>query len=575
MKWFVGSIFSSRFGEYDLNKTISNQFENVKIIESENVNSKNYNYYSAKNDNSFKYLERYEDESVLILGDIELFDLKMEHELQNNLNIVAHYYERFKLDFINYINGEFSMLIYDKICRKIYLIVDHLSIKSIYYKFDDGLLFASDLFLLNEILLSNDFNKEYMKEYIENFGNTNNGISPFSEVKKVNCGSIVEINVENNEIKEFVYWNKKNNETNLSISLEEACDSLEELLLDSIKNRLGTKNSVLLSGGLDSSTIFALSNMLSKTDSVSGVFKTLTSCDESVMINKIHKHLGTNSNFEVCDDCGLFSGINKNVKIYEPSPNILSDQFIKKLFSRAQDDNCTTIIDGYAGDHLFNGTPLISRDLISKYKFFRAIQELYYYSKSNNTKLIESIHKYILKSSKKPIRIPDYDLSSNNHLDKYLSTTSRFHEIMIVFQMLNASSFRYTDRHVSPNYNLTSKHPFLDKRLIDFIMTLPGNFLLNGGIPKYILRELSKKHLPHDISENITKTQHSQLTFNGICENWNTIYPIVKNFKVGEYLELDINQIKWERMLSEFRSGKILNNNIMSILSLEIWLSQF
>ena len=41
--------------------------------------------------------------------------------------------------------------------------------------------------------------------------------------------------------------------------------------------------------------------------------------------------------------------------------------------------------------------------------------------------------------------------------------------------------------------------PFLDYKLLEFVFTLPSNFLLRNGYTKYLLRRVLDQHLPKDI----------------------------------------------------------------------------
>jgi asparagine synthase (glutamine-hydrolysing) len=49
--------------------------------------------------------------------------------------------------------------------------------------------------------------------------------------------------------------------------------------------------------------------------------------------------------------------------------------------------------------------------------------------------------------------------------------------------------------------SLEIRNPFLDHKLVEFVVALPDEFKLNGGIGKYILRKMARNLLPEIIIE--------------------------------------------------------------------------
>ena len=53
----------------------------------------------------------------------------------------------------------------------------------------------------------------------------------------------------------------------------------------------------------------------------------------------------------------------------------------------------------------------------------------------------------------------------------------------------------YTDRS-SMAQSAEVRVPFIDKKLIEYVMTIPGTFKYKRNISKYILKKVAEKHIP-------------------------------------------------------------------------------
>jgi asparagine synthase (glutamine-hydrolysing) len=49
---------------------------------------------------------------------------------------------------------------------------------------------------------------------------------------------------------------------------------------------------------------------------------------------------------------------------------------------------------------------------------------------------------------------------------------------------------------MSMSHSLEVRSPFLDHRLVELALTIPTQLRVRGGVNKYLLRRLSKRHLP-------------------------------------------------------------------------------
>lgn len=54
--------------------------------------------------------------------------------------------------------------------------------------------------------------------------------------------------------------------------------------------------------------------------------------------------------------------------------------------------------------------------------------------------------------------------------------------------------------HLAARHNLTYRYPLLDRRVLDFGLSLPGGMYLNKGQPRFLFRQVASQVLPHAVS---------------------------------------------------------------------------
>ncbi len=72
------------------------------------------------------------------------------------------------------------------------------------------------------------------------------------------------------------------------------------------------------------------------------------------------------------------------------------------------------------------------------------------------------------------------------------------------FRLMLVTLLHMEDRAAAA-FGLENRAPFLDKRIIAFAFSLPGDFKLRDGQAKWIVREVAKRHLPREILERKDK----------------------------------------------------------------------
>ncbi len=170
--------------------------------------------------------------------------------------IIPHLYEEFKDDFPKYINGIFTIGLYDFRRRRLVLARDHLGSRSVfYYAHGSSFIFATTIkAMLGTGMISREISKSAIDLY---FSSTcvPNPYTMFEKIRGVRPGYAVIW--ENGNLTEHEYWTLGNIKEDYNTSEAVFQEQIRELATDAVKiRRMGNRPyAAILSGGVDSSFI--------------------------------------------------------------------------------------------------------------------------------------------------------------------------------------------------------------------------------------------------------------------------------------------------------------------------------
>jgi asparagine synthase (glutamine-hydrolysing) len=117
------------------------------------------------------------------------------------------------------------------------------------------------------------------------------------------------------------------------------------------------------------------------------------------------------------------------------------------------------------------------------------------------------------------------------------------------------------------------RHPFLDRRLVDFLLHIPQNLRTWQGIDRVILRKSLRQILPEPIRRRGKSNNFGQLTERGFFKEKTRLTALTRNSQL-EKLGLVSSQIL-SKSLIDFWAGKpVLYRYLFNTLSLEAWLRE-
>lgn len=498
-------------------------------------NCSNYNIYKNNysiviiTNNEKKYLQNnhYTDSKNLItvLIDGNLYNKKdVENYLglsKNNLPLPELIYFAFKKwgkDFIEYLNGDFSIIIYQKLKNEVLFFRDHLGIHPLAVSVNNEFIyFSTDPMGLAKGLYGN---KRIDPSYLLNkFADIDYSgtLTPSQKILKIKPGHYLKVSPTS--IQQQKYWFPEKIQTDHSLTQQQVLSDLEVLVRDAVNIRIDKTKlaGAHLSGGLDSGIVAALASKASKRqDDFFGFswspeeskMSETVSHDERILVEKTAEM----NNIKV-----VYSSLDHESyqKFFTDWKHPSEMMYERKTVKAAKERGVNLIFSGWGGDEFISiGHRGIDADLIrqgdwkyflKKYPpakprdFFRAlIYSALFPSlrrKYSNFKCASSIYPYIKKEIGSNI-IPKKDRFKYNSRQKV-------HLQLLEMGHLGA---RAADWYVFGQKNgIEYSYPLLDKRIIEYMLKVPSKCLVGDNHYRIILRKIGKNLLPQEVLINKSK----------------------------------------------------------------------
>jgi len=472
----------------------------------------------------------------------ELEELGYKYSSKTDTETIINGYAHWGPDVVNKISGMFSFAIWDNEKKELFCARDRVGKKPFYYHFMNGrFIFGSEIkSLLCHPSVSKEFNENELPNYL-NWCMSGNRESLFKNIRKLPAGNCLKLS-SNGEINIYRYWNTVNKDTTyVDMSEDELKSEILRLLKLSIKDRMmsDVPFGVFLSGGIDSSLNVALmADLMDRPiDTFTVGFKELEKYNELQYARQISDLYKTNHNEILIDEKDSFS-ILEDLTWYEDEPNgdpVCIPLYFLSKFTREL--GTIVILVGEGSDELFMGYPWMRRE----YNFFKTYRKWF-------TALPKSMQKAAYKAVK-PLFIKSGQLHALDYIRRAAEGEEHYWGGMSVFtpvqqEFLLKDKYRYlinnvpafaADLHnevrgIKPDldymqemffvelnqrlaelllmrvdkigmaHSIEARVPFLDQRLIEFVMSIPEKQKIpDKTSTKYLLKKAVEPILPHNI----------------------------------------------------------------------------
>ena len=457
----------------------------------------------------------------------ELEQLGHKFKSKSDTEVVLIGYQVWKEKLLLRLEGMFSMAIWDNRKRTLFLAVDRMGEKPLYYSSNkDYFIFGSSV---SSVALNNT------KDLVNTFAITNYLSNCFissketiwKNVQRLSPATYIMIKAGTKE-KIQKYWDLSNTPP-IKVNFKNSVNKVDEYLRKSVKKSLDADVpvGVFLSGGVDSSLIASYAKEYNPNIKAFSLGYKEQNFNELPFAEKVANHLSIEHKKIIIKQADVINILPKLVKSYgQPfgDASSIPTYYISKFAS----EDVKVCLSGDGGDELFGGywrmqanvyanyyriiMPLfIRRQIIPNFskkigylgKRLNAINTLsisnieksYTNSESWFDKLNEvagsKLQKYFNKD-----KISLFRVGSSSNKDA-LSLIQRVLYDDIMYQFPDALLTKVDVASMAASLEVRS--PFLDKQLVELSWTLPDNFKLRLGERKYLLKKLASSYLPKEV----------------------------------------------------------------------------
>lgn len=437
-------------------------------------------------------------------------------ETESDTEVLLAAYKEWGAECLHKFNGMWAFCIYDESKNIFFCSRDRFGIKPFYFIDNpDYFAFASEVKQLLTLLPHCKANKRVLAEYI--VGSEDYHEETFFEgIYKLRPGYNLEFNLSNRSIRKWKYYDLK--KVKVPLNFNECIKNYKDLFEHSVELRLRSdvKVGTCLSGGLDSSAIssFAAEKYTFESNSrfLSVHAKSFEkSTDESYYATLVADHSKMDMSIVEPSEFSFSDVLDKVIYIQaEPfgGPSIVMQYFV---FEQAAKKNITVMLDGQGGDetligydsyfNMYLSTIPVIRDILklinpNKFNLLKLNLKFAYLFRKFNSKVKKYLHKRRFSFlNRNYFNLIDYNLIVDEAL-KHCENDFLFQK----FEMEHGIQklLRYEDRN-SMYHGIESRLPFLDHRLVEYSLSLPLKYKLNGNETKSILREIMTDKVPHEV----------------------------------------------------------------------------
>jgi asparagine synthase (glutamine-hydrolysing) len=486
-----------------------------------------------------------EDETIWAVFNGEIYNHKeLRHRLEarghvfkgySDSEILPHLYEEEGPGFANKLRGMFAIGLYDIRNRKLILARDRFGIKPLFYAPGKmRLAFASEIKGLRQIP-GVDFRPD--RQAIYDFAALFHIPAPetfYMGIRVIEPGETLEATFDGervaSKIRNYHQWTIADDS---NISLSEAVDRADELVIAAVKNQLESDVALgtLLSGGIDSSLVSAAAQAtLGKGVRTFNVKFPEKSYDETWAAVAVANHIGSEHQTLLLDSHrGTWETITDLLRS-AGQPFADTSLFATSAVCRLMRSHVTVVLSGDGGDEGFGGYDLYWRiaqiahgqkipaqfwrggvaflDLLARVGLVgeslpRRIRDL---SGADDTAVVQTLWCWIRDEEHRRLcrdidALPVRRLFEPQWTYQWTKQSSRVERLSAHLTEVNTrlilpNNFLFKVDIASMKESLEIRVPMLDENLFAFGISLPHRLKVNGRVGKIILREIAKRRLP-------------------------------------------------------------------------------
>lgn len=510
--------------------------------------------------------------------------------------------------------GDFALAVFDATQHRLLLVRDAIGVKPLYYSAtSERVVFASDITTVlrdpsvarrpNERLLAGMMLGRLHRQ-------PDSGETCFDGVWSVPAAHIAEFDDRTARVRRYFEFSA--DAIAEPVGFEDRARELRDLLSRAVTRRVagGTLAAISVSGGLDSAALLCLA----RRSGAHAMAFTYTAndgsaADESRFVAAIERELGEIERIDT-PAAGAVLGDARAVirRVEAPMLDVQGNRsaaFMKAIAQRG----ARVLLTGHWGDQLlFDQAYLVDELRRGSWGTVRSHLREYrnWFPDSNGSEFSQRVLSDALDHAAprwvRPMarrvrgvgRAPEWwqswyttrfvDAAAPDTFDRAPLHTGRASALSIALFREVRSKYHAlcleTSSKISAACGLQMTFPYLDRDLVGFLMRVPGEHLVRGGVPKALLREAMRGVVPEEVRLRSSKGDFSGIVNAGARRDIDAIAhllsrdPLVVQFGYADADNLKAGLRRAELELSNSQSC-VASWRLADIVALELWLQEF
>lgn len=472
------------------------------------------------------------DDSLVLVFNGEIYnyiELRQEIEAQNGWNfhtgsdteVLLAAYAHWGKAFVERLNGMFAFALLDRNIGHLLLVRDRYGVKPLYIAVDAmpgvPLVFASSA---REIARATGkgVNNSYVSRGLNRGVYDGFGDSAFAGIDEVAAGTLLDVDLSGESVgrSSYRYYNAMDRiggkvEQLAAIPVQQAVEEFRQLFDDSVRLRLRADVPVALSisGGLDSSCIAARAGEQTQGLAKLTGFSLGSPHDrgsEGPLVAKVGQHTGLDLVYCDASNTDVVKAFEATVDAQEaPFPG-LSVVAQNMVYRATVESGVRVLLGGQGADEAllgyrkFNIFHLQSlfrkRKIVDGLAFSFSLLPMVWSERFQWQAHAHAMRNYMGGPSGERL----LNLEPGDPVNMGLADGAELWQRSIadLLQLSIPTLLRYEDRN-SMYHSIESRLPFMDYRLLEYMIALPVSLKLRHGYGKWLLRQASKGWVPEEI----------------------------------------------------------------------------
>ncbi|NOY62375.1 MAG: hypothetical protein GXP10_04340 [Gammaproteobacteria bacterium] len=520
----------------------------------------------------------------------------------SDAEIILEAYRRWGRHCATHLIGDFAFIVWDNQSKRVFAARDAMNMRTLSYaQTDNSVLIASEgAQLLAHPAIRANINRHALASWIGGWPDPN--VSMFEGIQLLPVGHYLLADANGLVVER--YWALDPAFKIRHRSIADYEEQLRGILRRSVNDRMRTSESVIasqMSGGMDSTTVTALAQQEAtkrhkQIAVISHTYKTVASCDESERISDMLQHLGLENIHYFAAEQHL--GLDFR-ELYPPSlenpGTVCSPRYIDEM-RLIKEIGADILLTGSGGDEMAWGHSLTySRRLLRG--DFKAIKEVISGCKEMQLPLLNTLLNLFvipflppqLKQGIRKLRgkppasnVPDWVPDKTKRLLEAHEKSSRSNDVVHFSNpalqarydaWLNSSTINSVRSYqqAGAHFGIEVRHPFFDRRLVEFSFAIPDDLWIRDSYPKWLLRRSMTNVLPDSVCWSRNKVIFDSFFGQIIRDQKETIQTILSDERLQA-----MGLVDNKKLLSAFESftenkHASLNVNLLYALMAQIW----